>query len=81
MREAEGNDAFFYQVLLSVMFCNEHDMLTKFYKLKTPVIHGSDIEDGYEFILDSYGRIQKLGIVHQHGVEFVSFKLQGESMQ
>ena len=34
-----------------------------------------------EFFLDCYERLHKLGIVHQHGVEFVNFELQGEDKQ
>ena len=62
----QGNDALLRLLLGHTMNCNEHEMLIKFLKLKPPMFHGFESEDSFEFILDFYERLLKLGIVHQH---------------
>ena len=58
-----GNDAFFHPFLCLVMKRNEHDMLSKFLKLEPQEFLGLDTKDAYEFILNCYERLYKLGIV------------------
>lgn len=58
------------------MTSNEHEILINILKSKPHVIHYFESEDEYEFIINCYERLRKLGIVHQHGVEFGIFTLE-----
>ena len=73
------NDAFFHPLLVSVVTQNMHGMLTMFLKLNPLFFLGSETNDNFEFILNYYVRLYKLGMVYQHVVEFVPFKLQFET--
>lgn len=59
-----GTIAFFRLLLCLGMTCNEHELLTMFLKIKSPVFKGFECEDPCEFILNCYERHHKLGILH-----------------
>lgn len=53
----------------------EHELLTKFLKIKSPSIQGTESKDAFEFIIDCYKWLYKMGIIQKHGVEYVTFLL------
>lgn len=38
-------------------------------------MYGTKTEDAFEFMIDYYKRLHMLGIMQQHGVEFMTFQL------
>lgn len=50
----------------------EHNMLTKFLKVKTLIFLGFDTKDAFVFIIDYYKTLHKLGFMEKHGVDFVT---------
>ena len=58
-----GNDTYFRPFLCSMMTGDEHDKLTKFSNLNTPIFCVGETKDAYELIFDCYERLHRLGIV------------------
>lgn len=56
-------------------------VLRSFFLIRPLSFHGTDTEDMFEFIIDLYRRIHKLGIIQYHGVEFMTFQLQRDAKQ
>ena len=56
-----------------VMTNDQHELFSKFLKLKPPVFKGAESEDAYDFLVDSRELLHKMGIVEQFGVEFVTY--------
>lgn len=56
-------------------------MLTMFLEMKPHTSVGFDLEYIFELIVDYYKRLHNMGIVEQHGFNFVTFQLQGDVKQ
>ena len=47
----------------SIMTGNQHDLFTKFLKLKPPVFKGAESKDAYDFLVDCHELLHKMDIV------------------
>ena len=62
-----------------IMMSNQHELFTKFLKLKPPVSKGAESEDAYDFLVDCHELLHKMCIVERYGVEFVTYQFQGNA--
>ncbi|TMW85844.1 hypothetical protein EJD97_022393, partial [Solanum chilense] len=62
-----------------IMTSDQHELFSKFLKLKPPVFQGAESEDGYDFMVDCHELLHKMGIVERFGVEFVTYEFQGNA--
>ena len=48
-----------------IMTNDQHELLSKFLKLKPPVFKGAESEDAYDFLVDCHEILHKMGIVER----------------
>ena len=46
-----------------IMTNDQHELLSKFFKLKPPVFKGAESEDAYDFLVDCHELLHKMDIV------------------
>ena len=63
----------------SIMTSDQHELFTKFLKLKPPVFKGAESEDGNDFLVDFHELLHKMDIVERFGVEFLTYKFLGNA--
>ena len=56
-----------------IMTNDQHELFSKFLKLKPPVFKGAESEDAYDFLVDCHELLHKMGIVERYDVEFVTY--------
>ena len=59
-----------------IMTNDQHELFSKFLKLKPPVFKGAESEDA---LVDCHELLHKMGIVERFGVEFVTYQFQGNA--
>ena len=62
-----------------IMTNDQHELFSKFLKLKPPVFKGAESEDAYDFLVYCHELLHKMGIVERFGVEFVTYQFQGNA--
>ena len=62
-----------------IMKNDQHELFTKFLKLKPPVFKGAESEDAGDFLVDCHELLHKMGIVERFGIEFVTYQFQGNA--
>ncbi|XP_069151175.1 uncharacterized protein [Solanum lycopersicum] len=62
-----------------IMTNDQHELFSKFLKLKPPIFKGVESEDAYDFLVDCHELLHKMGIVERFGVEFVTNQFQGNA--
>ena len=62
-----------------IITSDQHQLFTKFLKLKPPVFTGAESGDAYDFLVDCHELLDKMGIVERFGVEFVTYQFQGNT--
>ena len=56
------------------MTSDQHELFTKFLKLKPPFFKGAESEDAYDFLVDCHELLLKMDIVERFCVEFVTYQ-------
>ena len=70
----------FYRLNIgSIMTSDQHELFTKFLKLKPPFFKGAESKDAYDFLVDFHEFLHKMYIVERFGVEFVTYQFQGNA--
>ena len=62
-----------------IMTSDQHELFSKFLKLKPAVFKGAESEDAYDFLVDCHEMLHKIDIVERFGVEFVTYQFQGNA--
>ena len=56
-----------------IMTSDQHELFSKFLKLKPPVFKGAESKDAYDFLVDCHELLHKMSTVERFGVEFLTY--------